>query len=134
MPTPNSDAAKPDPRDLLREHIVQLEARAEEISGELAGVKAELKQYRTALAALEGKPAKQTVTREVVRGEVVAYLSDAPERTATRKDLEADLKGRLKANGYMLNGFSRRMDEVLGDESAFTAQPRNRFSLKEGAR
>ena len=131
MSTQNPNPSSPDPRDLLREHIVRLEARADEVSLELAQVKAELKQYRTALAALEGSKDKKTVTREVVRGEVIAYLSEAPEKTAVRKELESDLKSRLKEGGYMLNGFSRRIEEVLGDEIAFTMQARNRVTLNE---
>ena len=131
MSTLNSNPSSPDPRDLLREHIVRLEARAEEVSLELAQVRTELKQYRTALAALEGSKDKKTVTREVVRGQVIAYLTDAPENTAARKELESDLKSRLKKDGYMLNGFSRRIEEVLGDETAFTMQARNRVTLNE---
>lgn len=122
-----------DPRELIRAHILHLEAKAEDLSSELAGVKAELKQYRTALSALEEKPAKQTVNREVVRGEVIAYLTAAPEHTASRKDLDSALKAKLKGEGYKLNGFARRVEEVLGDESTFTIHGRSKVSLSSSS-
>ncbi len=127
----NSTPASPDPRDLLRSHIVSLEEKAAGLADQLAAVNGELKQYRTALAALTGKPAesKKTVTRAVVRGEVVAVLTEAPERTSTRKALDEAVRERLKSSGYKLNGITKLFQEALRD-SAFTLD-RNKVSLSE---
>lgn len=111
----------PDPRDLLRSHITGLEAKAEQLSGELADVKAELKQYNTALAALSEKPSKKSVTRALVHRELTALLTDAPGRSSPRDELEDSLKSRLKSAGYKLNGISRRLEEALQDEVFTTA-------------
>jgi len=128
---PEHPATTPDPRELLRAHISSLEEKAGQLGDELAQVNAELKQYRTALSALTGKPAqaKKTVTRSVVRGEVVAVLVDAPEHSSTRKALDTAVRERLKAAGYKLNGISRRMDEALQEE-AFLLE-RNKVTLTE---
>lgn len=110
----------PDPRELLRTHITGLEAKADQLSGELAEVRAELKQYKTALAALSEKPSKRSVTRAMVHRELVTLLTDSPGRSAPREELEVSLKSRLKSSGHKLNGISRRLEEALQDE-VFTA-------------
>ena len=121
MSTPNSDAVSPAPRDLLRAHIVGLEQKAAGLSSELSDVKTELRQYRTALVALTGKPAggKKTVTRKVVKDELTPFLAEQPKKSAPRSTVDSELRDRLKASGYKLNGISRRIDEVLTDD-AFT--------------
>jgi len=121
MSKPNSDAVSPDPRDLLRAHITGLEQRAASLSSELTEVKAELRQYKTALAALTGKPlgGKKTVTRKVVKDELTPFLSEQPKNCAPRARVDSELRDRLKASGYKLNGIARRIDEVLTDD-AFT--------------
>lgn len=119
MSTPNSDVPAPDPRDLLRTHIIGLEEKAAEISTELAGVKAELRQYRTALNALTGKPSdgKKTVTRKIVHDVLTPFLSEQPGGSAKRATVDSEMRRRLKASGYKLNGISSRINEVLAGDA-----------------
>ena len=119
MSTPNSDVPAPDPRDLLRAHITGLEGKAAGLSTELAEVKAELRQYKTALNALTGKPSdgKKTVTRKVVHDELTPFLSEQPGGSAKRATVDSELRQRLKASGFKLNGIARRIDEVLASDS-----------------
>ena len=86
---------------------------------ELAEVKAELRQYKTALNALTGKPSdgKKTVTRKVVHDELTPFLSEQPGGSANRATVDAELRQRLKASGFKLNGIARRINEVLASDS-----------------